>query len=351
MSRNRAPTVSIAGALLATLGLACSSARMSAPEAGDALVAEVDGRTVTHAELDGWIKDKLFEREITSKAPAEQYERRSVALAALVDGLVLEAEAERRGITTDELIEQELASGDPVTDQEVRAFFEMNRGRLQAGATLEDFAPRIREHLEAQRRDRAVATLREAAEVRVVLEPPRTEIAAVGPARGPSDAPVTIVEFSDYQCPYCKRAEPVVAQVLERYPEEVRFVYRHLPLDHIHPRARPAALAAVCAQEQGRFWEYHARIFQDQSALADEDLRRHAQELGLDLAAFDACREKPQVAEQVERDVAEAQAAGVTGTPAFFVNGILLSGSQPLDTFVRLIEQELERAEEEANAS
>jgi protein-disulfide isomerase len=121
----------------------------------------------------------------------------------------------------------------------------------------------------------------------------------------------------------------------------VRLVYRHFPLDNIHPRARPAAEAAVCADEQGKFWAFHDAVFANAKDLEDADLEKRAREVGLDLAAFQACRKDGRTQAIVERDVNDARAAGITGTPSFFVNGRMLGGAQPLEKFVELIDAEL----------
>ena len=176
------------------------------------------------------------------------------------------------------------------------------------------------------------------------LEPPRVVVAAEGPARGAAEgAPVTIIEFSDFQCPYCRKVVPTIQQVLARYPDQVRFVYRHFPLGS-HGRARPAAEASMCADEQGKFWAFHDRLFQSPNALSDADLLRYAGELGLDQAAFTKCVEEGRFAAQVDRDLQAGREAGVTGTPAFFVNGVLISGSKPAEEFFELIDSELARA-------
>jgi protein-disulfide isomerase len=164
---------------------------------------------------------------------------------------------------------------------------------------------------------------------------------ATGPSRGPADAKVTVIEFSDYQCPFCKRAEPTVQALLQKYPTQVRLVYRHMPLDGLHPRARAAAIAAVCAEQQGKFWEYHDALFQNQQALSDTDLDKYAADLGLDAGKFKTCRQDPATETRVNTDAAAARQAGLTGTPAFFVNGILISGARPIEDFTRWIDQEL----------
>ncbi|MCZ6465150.1 MAG: thioredoxin domain-containing protein [Proteobacteria bacterium] len=334
-------------AWLCTASLSCApagpeSAAATGDETADsAVVAWIADAPVTQAELDEWIRDELFEREVISKSDAEQYELRSSALEELVTRRAAEAEAARLGISREDLLQQKVDAFDPVTDEDIRAFFERHRARFRPGDALEQRGPQIRSYLESERAAEALVALRDSASVRIVLEPPRTEVAATGPSRGPQGAPVTIIEFSDYQCPYCSRAEPTVQEVLERYPDRVRLVFRHLPLDSIHPQARGAAEAAACAEQQGRFWDFHEQLFANQRALGADALRGYAEGLGLDLAAYDECVADPEVKARVQTDVDEANALGIRSTPAFFVNGIRLSGAKPIGDFVRVIEREL----------
>ena len=175
----------------------------------------------------------------------------------------------------------------------------------------------------------------------VLLEPPRVAVESNGPSLGPAEAAVTIVEFSDFQCPFCQRAIPVLKELRERYPNDVRVVYRHFPLDSIHPRARPAAEASLCAHDQGKFWPYHDKLFENSAALADDDFRRYATELEIDADRFERCLAERPHRETVETDLAAASTAGVNGTPAFFVNGIFLEGAQPASALVELVDAEL----------
>ena len=175
----------------------------------------------------------------------------------------------------------------------------------------------------------------------ITLEPPRQAVkAAESPAKGPAAAPVEIVEFSDFQCPYCLAAHPTVKRVLDTYGDRIRFVYRHYPLPN-HPNARPAAEAAQCANEQGRFWPYHDRLFENSSKLADADLRQAAADLQLDTTRFNGCLETHKYKDAVDADIKAGQDAGVSGTPAFFINGRELTGAQPFEAFKRIIDEEL----------
>jgi len=142
--------------------------------------------------------------------------------------------------------------------------------------------------------------------------------------RGPKDAAITITEFSDYQCPFCARAEPIIEEALKAYPTQARFIYKHFPLTSIHPNAMGAAQAAVAAQKQGKAWEMHDLLFKNQRALQPEKLKEYAQQIGLDVAQFEKDMNSDEVKKQVEADMTEARKLGVRGTPTIFVNGKLL---------------------------
>jgi protein-disulfide isomerase len=157
------------------------------------------------------------------------------------------------------------------------------------------------------------------------------------PQRGPNGAPVTIVEFSDFQCPYCRQAEPTLKQVRQKYGDRVRIVYMDFPLG-FHPQAMGAALAARCADEQGRFWAYHDVLFADHSRLSTPALKDLAARLNLDTASFDSCLDQRKYESTVLSDKAEGKNANVTGTPTFVVNGTAFTGAQPLSAFESAID-------------
>ncbi len=163
-------------------------------------------------------------------------------------------------------------------------------------------------------------------------------------ATGPATAPVTIVEFSDFHCPFCKRVVPTLAQLEIQYGDQVKLVFRDFPIDQLHPQSRKAHEAARCANEQSKFWAYHDALFANAPKTSPEQLKASAQEVGLDLPAFEQCVSSGKYQATVQQDVEEGTRAGITGTPAFFINGRLLSGAQPLESFARAIEDELARA-------
>ena len=351
------PKISIAAALAAAVcfSLACqpggdggggaasepasSPSAASPTEGGDEIAARIEGVAITVAEIDARAREDLFNARADS--PAKLYELRSQTLAAMLDERTVQVAAEKRGLTPEAMIDAELEAMGPVDDEEARAFFSENEARL-GGVSYDEVKGQIIDFLSARRRAEAVDRVRGSANVEILMEPPRIQVAATGPSRGPKDARVTIVEFSDFQCPFCKRVGPTLDAIVERYPEDVRIVHRNFPLGN-HNRAAPAAAAALCAEDQGQFWAYHDLLFENPRALEDQHFAEYAAKLGLDEQAFAACYDEGRYEAQVAQDLADGRAAGVTGTPAFFVNGVLLSGARPKEAFFELIDAELAR--------
>lgn len=164
------------------------------------------------------------------------------------------------------------------------------------------------------------------------------------PVRGPAHALVTIVMWTDYQCPYCSRVQATMAKLEEEYGRSVRFVHKHNPLA-FHNRAMPAALAAEAAHRQGKFWKMHDRLFSNQKDLTDKNFHRWAKKIGLKIKRFDKDMKNPAVRKRIEQDQSQGMTLGARGTPAFFINGRFLSGAQPVASFRALIDEELEKAQ------
>ncbi len=158
---------------------------------------------------------------------------------------------------------------------------------------------------------------------------------------GPANAKVVLVEISDFQCPYCSRHAPTMDQIMKDYAGKVRRVWINFPLSSIHPNAQKAAEAAECAGDQNKFWEMHDKIFENQSALAVDNLKSYAKDLGLNTSKFDSCLDDGKYASKIQQQSQAAQAAGVSGTPGTFVNGELVKGAYPFETFKQLIDAEL----------
>jgi protein-disulfide isomerase len=319
------------------------SAAVAAPAAAapSTVVAEVNGEKITLAEV-----DKALGAEL-DKLEQQIYDMRIQQIDQLVAGKLVQKEAARRGLSPDALMKAEVADkAPPVSDAEVDAFFEQNQARLP---NQPDIKSQIRRYLGQQKQSEGeqsyLEALRKGAAVTIALEPPpatRYEVSMEGaPTKGPASAPVTLVEFSDYHCPFCKRVKPTLDAILARYPDKVRLVYLDLPLDSLHPAARAVAEAAHCAGDQGKYWPFHDKVLDAAPDGSPDTLKRIAGEIGLDVAAFESCVAAGTHKARVEKSTQEAAGLGISGTPAFLVNGRLISGAQPLETFARMIDDEL----------
>jgi protein-disulfide isomerase len=331
--------------VLLVLTACSSSAQQARRPAQNEVVATVGTKSITLSEVD----DKALEAPASNfagKLSQALYDARRLALDEMIASILMDDAARSEGIDRAALVEKEITKKVATpSDAEISAWYQANQARVQ-GRSLEEVRQPIRSFL-AQERMQAVRTkfiedLRSKTAVRVMLEPPRQKIAmaANSPARGPADAPIQIVEFSDFQCPFCYRVGPSLKQVFDKYGDRIHLVYREYPLPN-HPHARVASEAGLCANEQGKFWPFHDRLFANQQKLSPNDLKQHAAELGVDAAKFNACVDSHKYAAQVEADIAAANDAGVNGTPAFFINGRVLSGAQPFEEFSKIIDDEL----------
>jgi protein-disulfide isomerase len=314
---------------------------LAAPIAADETVAVVAGRPITRAELQTRAKKKLI------VALSRAYEAERSALEGVIDELLLENEAAARRLPLAELLKTEIdAKAAPATEWDARRYYEEHpnafKGQPEAEA-LRAAETRVKELRHDQRRAGFLAGLRTRTSVELRLAPPRIEVDPGDSAsRGTQGAPVTIVAFSDFQCPFCARVVPALKQIEARYKDRVRFVFRHFPLSS-HADAAAAAEAAECAREQGKFWEMHDALFAHRDSLKRKDLDRRASELRLDAGAFAACLDSGRNAARWRADKEAGTGYGVEGTPTFFVNGRFMDGAQPFDRFARVIDEELAR--------
>ncbi|HSD27813.1 MAG TPA: thioredoxin domain-containing protein [Vicinamibacteria bacterium] len=307
------------------------------------VVAEVEGAPILASDLEQKAARRL------ARVRQEEYELRRQALDELIAERLVAAEAAKRGLSTETLLAREVDDKVAVLSAaDAQAIYEQNKARF-SGMTPDQAVARIRQLMgdraKAQRRAAWEKELRDAARVAVRLEAPRAVVAipAGAPSTGPVDAPVTVVEFTDYQCPYCHRAQGVVDQLLQRYSGRIRFVHLDFPLDG-HPGAVPAARAARCAGEQGKFWEYHRDLMTAPGTLDAADLERRAAALRLDRASFGACVASGRHDEAIQASFRQGDEIGVSGTPAYFVNGRMISGARPIESFTELIDEELARS-------
>ena len=335
---------------LVVLALAgCSGPPAPAPAAaaspasggGEQVVAEGDGVRITIADLDRAAAGEL------QRLRDQEYEVRKKALDELIVQKLVEKRAAARGITAQDLMREEVDRKVPSpTPAQIQEIYDRNRDRV-GGRSREEVAPQIASSLSqqwiAERAQAFSRELRESANVKVLLEQPRAEVPVVAGAqvRGPAAAPVTIVEYSDYLCPYCQRAEETVAKVLARYEGKVRFVHRDLLLGR--PRSMAVARAALCAGDQGKFWEYRSSLLGQAGDWSDRDLEGRAAALALEAAAFRACLASDRHERAVLESSEEGEKLGVSGTPTFFINGRRMTGVRSEADFDSTIRAELER--------
>jgi protein-disulfide isomerase len=314
--------------------------KMDAQTGSSNVLAVVNGKNITEADLQSAAADQFqaLEREYQQK----KHELIEGQLNQVIQDRLLEAEAAARGVTKEALLAEIKPAA--VTDAEVDAFYEQNKAQIPR--PKEEVAPQIKNYLAQQSGQKAQQefynSLENKYKVDVRLEPIRVEVAANGPAKGPANAPITIVEFSDFQCPFCSRVNPTLAQVREKYGDKVRIVFRQYPLP-FHQQAQKAAEASLCANEQGKFWEMHDAMFANQSALQVEQLKAQATQLGLNADQFNSCLDSGKHAAAVQADMKDGSAAGVNGTPAMFINGRFLSGAVPFEQVAQIIDDELRR--------
>jgi protein-disulfide isomerase len=319
------------------------AADKGASAAASGVAAKVGDKTITLAELDDKAASNLM------KVRQQEFEVRSQALDQMINDELLDREAKAKGVTKDKLVETEIASKAPDPSQaEVDAYYEANKARMGT-QTKEQISPQIKAMLKQQKMAGVQAdymkSLRQKYGVKVMIEPPRVEVSVDDdPSRGgAATAPVTIVEFSDFQCPYCSRAETVVDDVMKKYGNKIRLVYRDYPLS-FHPNAENAAMASECAKEQGKYWEMHKAMFDNQAKLAATDLVETAGTLGMDKDKFKTCLDTGKFRSEVQKDFQDGQKAGVSGTPTFFINGVMMVGARDIASFSDIIDRELDRS-------
>ncbi|MEM1246116.1 MAG: thioredoxin domain-containing protein [Acidobacteriota bacterium] len=343
MSRMHWAAYALLLAIIAALGI--NQARLQGAQADEDPAAVVGGDEISMEELlerAGPQLDQVETQRLACITGAQK--NRSQVLENNLEALVRERlstqAAAAAGVAKEDWLaaekDRQIAA---VTDEEIDAFYEPRAAQLRQ--PKEQLADRIREYLAVEK---MYSDLRDGNEVKVGLEPYRLDIAASGPGIGPETAKVTVVEFSDFECPFCERFNPTLEQVKEKYKDQVRIVFRQFPLNSIHPKAQKAAEASLCASDQGKFWEMHDLLFAEQKDLDIAQLKEKAVRLGLDASSFDSCLDDDKYAEQVARDIREGAAAGVSGTPSLFVNGRPLTGVVAFEAIAEIIDDELERA-------
>jgi protein-disulfide isomerase len=304
-------------------------------------LAEIDGKTVHAAEIEKSAGKELF--ELRSKL----YDLQKRKLDEYIGAVLLTREAERRQVSVSTLLDQEVTAKVASNDEEIREFYEAHKARLQV--PFEQVREQIREFLREkkvqERKASFVSSLRAKANVKTYLTPPpsfQVNLSLSGaPSTGSETSVVTLVKFEDFQCPYCKTVQPVFVDLLKRYSGKLRIVHKDLPLETIHPQARQAAEAARCAGDQGKFWDYHDKLYERSPKASANDLNGFAKEIGLNTESFESCFASGKFKAAVQKDLSEGAELGLTGTPAFFINGRELIGAQPIEAFTAIIDEEL----------
>lgn len=331
------PRVTATVWLIVQLGGSPLSASASSPG-----VAEIDGEMITGEQLDQALGVKL------SALQEEVYRLKKQKLEEILQEKLLIREAARRGLSVAALLDKEVtAKVGLVTEQEVEAFYQRNKATAPGDPAVAK--RQIRSYLQHQKlsdkRAEFVKALAAKSRIVIHLKPPspiRVKIGLRGaPFKGPSDAPVTVVKFEDFQCPFCKRVQETLTHLERKYKNKLRIFHKDFPIDSIHPQARRAHEAARCASEQGRFWAYHDELYARAPNFGEEDLKAYARKVKLNLPAFENCLATRRYKGAVERDYEEGSRLGVNGTPAFFINGRYLNGAQPVEAFSRIIDEEL----------
>jgi protein-disulfide isomerase len=313
-------------------------------KADGAKIAEVDDRAILASDL-----EKYAGRELSVQRE-NLYKLEKQKLEEYISAFLLTQEAKKRGVSVETVLDQEVNSKIlPVGDDEIEVFYKANKARI--AVDLDKGREQIRGYLHNQKIEAQKAlffkSLRSNAKVVTYLKPPpvfRAELSVAGePFKGSEKARVTIVKFEDFLCPFCKQVQPTFDELLSRYKGKVRLVHKDLPLESLHSQARQAAEAARCAYEQGKFWEYHDKLYANSPKASADDLKSYAKEVSLNVDSFDRCFASGKYKAVVQQDLNEGAQLGLTGTPTFFINGREISGNQPLEAFEAIIDEELAR--------
>jgi predicted DsbA family dithiol-disulfide isomerase len=302
-----------------------------------AAVAEINGRKVTLRELEQKEAGRLLQ------ARSQYYEAERQALDRLIDDTLLALEAERRKISVDQMLAAEVNSKvqDPAEEQ-LEGYYESMQTDEPFAAVRQQILLTMRQLRANKLRSVFLQSLRSKASIRIFLRPPSVEVALGGaPTRGSRQAPVMIVEFADYECPFCQQMHPLLQRLQDELGGRVAFTFKDFPLS-MHPHAEKAAEAARCAGEQGKFWDYNDLLFRNPGNLEMTQLREDARALNLDATRFDKCLDTNEQASRVGADVSQGQLLGVSATPSFFINGHFLSGAVGYDALRAIVEQELQ---------
>ena len=275
----------------------------------------------------------------------QEYKLKSDVLNQVIRKKLVEVEAKRRGLSSEDLLKQEVDAkiAEP-SDDEARGYYLAVKSQTTLG--FDQIKPQVKQLLRnaeiQQAREKYADSLRDKTQVAILLQPPVVHVGYdAARVKGDADAPITIVEFADFQCPYCSKVQPVLNDVLAKYKGTVKLAYRDFPLAPIHAHAELAAEASRCALAQGKFWEMHDAMFADQAKLDEAALLKTASGLGIDQNSFASCLQSNTFKDGVQQDFRAGSEAGLNATPSFFINGEFLGGGQSASDFATVIDRQL----------
>ena len=326
----------VVGIIFSFLGILGAHAGDAVTSPATGPLVEIDGAKITDADLQRKYPGRLFQARTT------YYQAERQALDEFIEEYLLERQAKAENVTVDQLLERHVSNAiakDPPEDM-LRLYYEV----VNPPDTYDKVRPQLLDHLRKVRLAKAktayMQSLRSKASVTIGLQAPRADISLKNAAvRGSAGAPVVLVEYADYECPYCQQVQPAVDKVISEYKGKVALAFKDEPLP-MHANAAKAAEAARCAETQDKFWEYHDLLFAKKQ-LDPAKLKEYARDLNLDTAAFDKCLDTGAQSELINAQLTEAQALGVQGTPTFFVNGRATTGNLTVEQLRQILDEEL----------
>lgn len=312
------------------------------PAAPGGVLARLGGNDITEEDVKKSAGPKLQQAEM------DLYDARKDAIDQIIDDRLIDEAAGKAGTAKADFLKKNVFDKIKIEDKDIEKFYDENKAQMQ-GKKLDDVKGNIRGYLYREQHQKVygdlIASLRKKADVAILIKAPKVEIEeGDNPAIGPKDAPVRIIEFTDYQCPFCGKARPTINQVLAEYKGKVRYVLRDFPLS-FHKDALKAHEAARCAGEQDKLWEMNKKLFENQRAIKVEDLKKYAGEIKLKMDKFEECLDSGKFADVVKQNQEYGEKVGVSGTPAFFINGRMISGARPFSSFKEIIDDELRNAD------
>ena len=322
---------------------ACAQQPPAAADGSADVVARYGDQVISAGELDEMVYTKLIALR------QQEYDIKRQQLEQTVFERLVEQAASAEGLTAEQYIQEEVNSklAQP-SDEDIQKVLDQYRSRLNPDE--EKARQQVVAYLQQQQQTQVTTALKDRlfneANVQFMLEPIRFEaqVTDAHPTRGGgAGAPVTIIEYTDFQCPFCGRVQPTLDAVLEQYDGSVRHVFKQLPLP-MHAQARLGAQAALCAGDQGQFWEMHDWLFANKNSINRDALAAQAATLGLEVDEFNGCIDAEKYSGLIDEDMQEANSFGITGTPGFLINGRVLLGAVPLEQFQAVINEELRAA-------